>query len=41
MPFISLTISLPIIHLATPKLNTHPSSVNTTYHGTTPGGGGS
>jgi len=40
MPFISLTISLPIIHLATPKLNTHPSSVNTTYHGTTPGGGG-
>ena len=41
MPFISLTISLPIIHLAMPKLNIHPSSVNTTYHGTTPGGGGS
>jgi len=40
MPFMSLTISLPIIHLATPKLNTHPSSVNTTYQGTTPGGGG-
>jgi|GEM_PF-1098752 len=40
MPFMSLTISLPIIHLAMPKLNIHPSSVNTTYHGTTPGGGG-
>ena len=41
MPFMSLTISLPIIHLAMPKLNIHPSSVNITYHGTTPGGGGS